>query len=476
MPEKSARWVWRYLLLVRSSDISALILAALSVFIATPELLTDSVHGGSLMETIQLPFPLFLLLVGILWLGILESGRFKFTRSFGRGLEDYTDTLNASFFTFLAVSSFAYLFRAEPSRFNIGLFFIVGLLLLLAGRYLARRILRRLRHAGRASQHLHLLGERQSIDAFEKYAWKTFDDGYHIAGRSEVSSVGKGLDSELERVAGELVLRKNHVDVVVIVSPNLLSPAQLESFVEKLEVIPLQLSIVGGSDELALARLRLSPEPGTTLLRVRELELGRMGRLLKRATDVVLSLVLLVVLAPLFLFVSFLIKIDSRGPVFFVQERVGQYGKTFSMLKFRSMVLEAEALRPQLEERSRDAGNNVLFKSKSDPRLTSVGAVLRQWSIDELPQLLNVLVGQMSLVGPRPPLPSELSKYASGAHFRLAAVPGITGVWQISGRSDLSWEKSLQLDLEYVANWSLFGDVLILFRTIPAVLSRRGAY
>ena len=476
MREKSARWARRYNHMVRGFDTVALTVAALMVFIAAPQLVSDYVQGGSLIETIHLPFPFFLFLLFLVWLGILETGRFRSAGATGRGFREYAVTFNSSLVTFLVVSSFAYLFRAEPSRLAVGLFLVLGLLLLLVGRYLARRILWRLRHLGRASQLLHLIGDRRSLEAFEKNVWETFDIGYRIAGRSEVSSAGKGLDSELERIAGTLVFKKTEVDEAVIVSPGLLSPAQLESFSEKLELIPLQLSVVGGFDELALARLKLSPDSGTPLLRVREIELERFGRLVKRATDIVLSLGLLVVLSPFFLVVSFLIKIDSRGPVFFAQERAGQYGKTFSMLKFRSMVLDAEALRPQLDERSRDAGNDVLFKSKSDPRVTSVGRVLRRWSIDELPQLFNVLVGQMSLVGPRPPLPAEISHYKSGAHFRLAAVPGMTGIWQISGRSDLSWEKSLQLDLEYVSNWSIIGDVLILFRTIPAILSRRGAY
>jgi lipopolysaccharide/colanic/teichoic acid biosynthesis glycosyltransferase len=170
------------------------------------------------------------------------------------------------------------------------------------------------------------------------------------------------------------------------------------------------------------------------------------------------------------------VRFSAPGPVFFRQERVGLNGEHFSMYKFRSMVLDAEDRLEELKELASAGGNSVMFKMKDDPRVTPIGAFLRQFSLDELPQLFNVLGGSMSLVGPRPPLDREVAVYASHVHRRFLVKPGITGLWQVSGRSNLSWEDTVRLDLYYVENWSITGDILILWRTLRAVLARDGAY
>jgi exopolysaccharide biosynthesis polyprenyl glycosylphosphotransferase len=195
---------------------------------------------------------------------------------------------------------------------------------------------------------------------------------------------------------------------------------------------------------------------------------------IKRAMDLLLTTGGLLVLSPLLLGIAMLIKLDSPGPIFYAQERVGRHGRRFKMLKFRSMRRDADRLLVQLRERNEASG--PLFKIKDDPRVTRVGRVLRRLSIDELPQLINVLRGEMSLVGPRPPLPSEVEEYEEWEFGRLRAVPGLTGLWQVSGRSDVAFHDMVRLDLHYIRNWSLSLDLKILLRTIPAVLSSRGAY
>ena len=174
--------------------------------------------------------------------------------------------------------------------------------------------------------------------------------------------------------------------------------------------------------------------------------------------------------------VAFAIKLTSPGPVFYRQTRVGIDGKQFRMIKFRSMVADADARRADLLQLERTEGNEVLFKMRNDPRVTRVGAFLRRFSLDELPQLFNVLRGEMSLVGPRPPLPEEVAGYNDDATRRLKVKPGVTGLWQVSGRSDLTWEESLRLDLRYADNWSMMLDLSILWRTVRAVTSGSGAY
>ena len=184
--------------------------------------------------------------------------------------------------------------------------------------------------------------------------------------------------------------------------------------------------------------------------------------------------ILLIIISPLFLFIAVLIKISSRGPVFYKQNRVGFKGRFFQMYKFRSMVVGAEEKQSQLQDQNDAQG--LIFKMKNDPRVTLAGRFLRKFSLDELPQLFNVIKGDMSIVGPRPPLLNEVESYNSWHKKRLNIPPGITGLWQVSGRSELSFEEMVKLDLFYIESWSLWLDIKIMMKTIPVVLFARGAY
>ena len=199
-----------------------------------------------------------------------------------------------------------------------------------------------------------------------------------------------------------------------------------------------------------------------------------VGLAVKGATERVVALAALVLLLPVLLAVALAVRLDSRGPALFRQTRVGRDGRHFAMVKFRSMRTDAEAARTALL--AEDASDGRLFKLREDPRITPLGRRLRTYSIDELPQLWNVVRGEMSLVGPRPALPEEVARYEFDPQRRLAVKPGLTGLWQVSGRSDLPWQEAIRLDLHYVENWSLWLDVRILLRTVSAVVSHRGAY
>ena len=189
------------------------------------------------------------------------------------------------------------------------------------------------------------------------------------------------------------------------------------------------------------------------------------------------ALVLTVLFSPVLVVVAVLVKLSDGGPVFFRQERVGLDGEIFRMTKFRSMAVDAEARLEALREQASDGvDRGVLFKVRDDPRVTPIGRFIRRYSIDELPQLFNVLAGRMSLVGPRPPLPAEVEQYEHDVHRRLLVKPGMTGLWQINGRSDLTWEQSVRFDLYYVENWSVAQDLVILWRTFHAVVTKDGAY
>lgn len=201
----------------------------------------------------------------------------------------------------------------------------------------------------------------------------------------------------------------------------------------------------------------------------------RFSYALKRFLDILLSLTALLLLSPLFAVLALLIKLTSPGPVFFVQIRVGEYGRNFCFFKFRSMYIDAEKRKAELLDRNQSA-DGVIFKMKDDPRITPIGRILRRTSMDELPQFLNVLFGDMSLVGPRPPLPSEVKQYSLEARKRLNVRPGLTCLWQVSGRSDIPFKEQVKLDKEYIHSRSLKSDLRILLRTIPAILSGKGAY
>ena len=228
-----------------------------------------------------------------------------------------------------------------------------------------------------------------------------------------------------------------------------------------------------GLVEVAGPRMHIRPLMGFPLLHVEEPHFTGWRRVVKRATDLLLASVGLVVLAPVMFGIAAVVKLHDGGPVIFRQTRVGRGGQLFTMLKFRSMVIDAENRKATLI--ARNEGNGGLFKLRDDPRITPVGKILRDFSLDELPQLFNVLAGSMSLVGPRPHLAAELAQMPSEASRRSLVTPGLTGLWQVSGRSNLEGDDAIRLDLRYVENWSLALDLLILWRTIFAVLARRGA-
>ena len=196
---------------------------------------------------------------------------------------------------------------------------------------------------------------------------------------------------------------------------------------------------------------------------------------LKRALDISVAATVLIILSPVFAIVALLVKLETPGPVFFKQTRVGLNGRHFTMWKFRSMGVNAEAVKSSLSDQN-EMENGVLFKMKNDPRITRVGAFIRKASIDELPQIFNVLIGDMSLVGPRPPVPSEVEQYSMSDLRRLSVVPGITCIWQVSGRSDIPFKQQVELDVKYIETQSFFLDLVLLFKTVPAVLTARGAY
>jgi exopolysaccharide biosynthesis polyprenyl glycosylphosphotransferase len=226
--------------------------------------------------------------------------------------------------------------------------------------------------------------------------------------------------------------------------------------------------------DVAGPRIHTQPVAGLPLIHVSTPKLTGGKKVAKRAFDIAVAGLLVTALLPLFGIIALLVRVTDSGPIFYRQERIGLRGTTFNMLKFRSMRVDADAELQRLLERQ-GSGDTPLFKVENDPRITPLGRILRKYSLDELPQLFNVLGGSMSLVGPRPQRDREVALYDDDAHRRLYVSPGMSGLWQVSGRSNLTWEESIRLDLYYVENWSLMGDVLILFKTFKAVFAGTGA-
>ena len=263
-------------------------------------------------------------------------------------------------------------------------------------------------------------------------------------------------------------------DTVVVLSCPELDGAALRRLAWRLERDEVDLVVASALIDVAGARTTIRPFDGLPMLHVEHPRLHGGARIVKDLVDRLGALALLILFGPLLLGVALCVRVTSRGPVLFRQVRVGRDGSEFRIFKFRSMYVDAEARLAELRHLNEHDG--VLFKMRDDPRVTPVGRWLRRLSLDELPQLLNVIAGQMSLVGPRPPLPSEVAVYADDVRRRLAVKPGMTGLWQVSGRSDLSWEETVRLDLRYVENWSLSLDLVILLRTMTAVVRSSGAY
>jgi exopolysaccharide biosynthesis polyprenyl glycosylphosphotransferase len=352
--------------------------------------------------------------------------------------------------------------------------------LLLGARWGMRRVLHRARRASRCMRPVLVAGTEEAVENLvdrttraRHHGWKVIaactPSGHAKDGGCEVAGVP--VVGTLDAVPQQA--RVHGARIVAVASAPGLSPTGLHHLSWDLEGTTAELVVDPGLMEIAGPRLHMEPIDGLPMLRLTEPRLTGASRLTKHLMDRVTAAVCLILLLPVFLLIAALIRFD-RGPVFYRQTRVGLAGRNFSMIKFRSMVVDADRVRDQLADA--DEGAGPLFKVKHDPRITRIGAVLRRYSIDELPQLLNVLAGSMSLVGPRPPLPDEVEEFSPAARRRLLVRPGITGLWQISGRSDLSWEASVRLDLRYVENWTPALDLLILWKTAGAVVRGRGAY
>jgi exopolysaccharide biosynthesis polyprenyl glycosylphosphotransferase len=356
----------------------------------------------------------------------------------------------------------------------------VGLILAVVGRLVLRKVVHRRRRSGACMHEVLAVGAEDAVANLIVRTRRAPQHGWMVTGACTPSGVGiNGSSSILDvPVVGDLdsvpvVAGSGGYRVVSVAQTPGWSSRRLHHLAWDLEDTSAELVVDPGLMEIAGPRLHVAAVDGLPLLRLTEPRFTGAPRVVKGMIDRLGAALLLVVLAPLMIAVAIAVRSDG-GPVFYRQSRVGKAGKTFPMIKFRSMVVDADQRQSELAQSNQ--GSGPLFKLRQDPRVTPVGAFLRKYSLDELPQLFNVLSGSMSLVGPRPPLPEEVAGYSRDAQRKLLVKPGLTGLWQVSGRSDLSWEESVRLDLRYVENWTLALDILIVWKTIGAVLRGTGAY
>ncbi|WP_346138516.1 sugar transferase [Streptomyces coeruleofuscus] len=464
-------WEQRYRRTVITSDTvaTALVVAAIGNFFGARDAADWHEKWGILAFGTEL-----------LVLGALAVSRSWSPAVLGQGAEEFR-RLGRSLFAATVVLALGGI--ALTSR-NIKLWIFVAVpaiaVVTMTARYLLRLWLHKQRKEGRCLRPVLAAGSpdtlRDLITRTRKFP--------HLGWRVEAvcTTDGRGLDGDQldgVPVVGQLTDVAKHVRhdgyrVVAVTPDPYWSPDRLQRLAWNLEGSDTEMVVAPVLMEVAGPRLHVDAVLGIPLLRVSMPAFTGGRRVIKGVVDRVGAAILLVLFAPLMVLVGLLVIADSRGGVFYRQRRVGKDGREFTILKFRTMVAGAHGARAELADRNEGAG--LLFKLRRDPRVTRVGAVLRRYSIDELPQLFNVLTGSMSLVGPRPPLPEESAAYDPDIRRRLLVKPGLTGLWQISGRSDLPWEEAVRLDLRYVEDWSLALDTVILWKTLRAVIHGHGAY
>ena len=416
--------------------------------------------------------------IAIAWVLVIAAFGGYGHRIFGAGTDEYRSVLSATFFTCALTGIGCYVMQFPLSRGFFVLVFLVGMPLLVSGRVGLRRSVRSARRNGALQQRVLIVGSSAHVDdvaaVLERESWL----GYQVIGAltpapAWCTPAGVRVLGEPRAVADQA--RAADADIVFFAGGAVESASQLRQIAWDLEHSSTQVVIAPSLTDVSRERIQVRPVGGLPLIHLEKPRSAHAMRQAKRTFDIVGSLMLLLVSSPVFAYAALQIWLHDRGPVFFKQVRIGQEAKPFRCLKFRTMVTDAEARLAAIhDEQGSEIG--VFVKIKDDPRVTRPGRWLRRLSLDELPQLVNVLRGDMSLVGPRPQVAHEVARYDSAMARRLHVRPGMTGLWQVSGRSDLTLAEAIRLDLYYVDNWSMTQDLSILARTFGAVVASRGAY
>ena len=414
-------------------------------------------------------------LIWVAWVAMLGGYDQRFI---GLGSDEFRRMINAAISLTAAIAIVSYAFKLDFARGYV-LIALPGLgFANTTARYALRKRLHRRRGRGLCMRRVTAVGHAAAVTDLIVQLRRERFHGLEVvnacladqAGRTEIAGVPvTGGLADAARVAGE-----SGADTVAVLACPEMDGLALRRLAWELEKEGSDLCVAPALIDVAGPRTTIRPVAGLPLLHVDHAELSGAKRAIKSVFDLAIATAALCVLSPLLAFIAIAIVVREGGPALFTQTRIGKDGQPFTVLKFRTMVPEAESRKEAIL--ALDEGDGLLFKIRRDPRITDTGSWLRRWSLDELPQLFNIVLGEMSLVGPRPPLPFEAAKYGDDVRRRLVVKPGMTGLWQVSGRSDLSREDAVRLDLRYVENWSLALDLQITWKTCAAVVKGRGAY
>ena len=472
------RWQRRYVKVLVVSDIVVVALAlvaAQTVRLGRPITATDPA---------SIYFSILSVLIACIWLSLLAAYRTRSPRIVGAGVEEYRRVVSATLATIGVVAVALMIFRPEFARGYLAVAFPLGLAGLVVGRNACRLFLSRQRKRGRCVVTVLAVGDARAVRSLVQSLNRGWGYGYSVVGvcltgRSsggtiDIPGVGTLPVYGDESKVHDAILKTN-TDTVALTTTDHLGPEGVRELSWDLHKLGVDLVVTPGVVDVAGPRLTMRPVAGLPLIHVEKPQYSGTKKIQKLAFDYFMAIFALVMALPVMIAASIAIKLTSKGPVFYKSERIGLDGEPFQMIKFRTMVDGADKQVVNLMDVN-DSVGGVLFKMKEDPRITHVGRLLRKYSIDELPQFFNVLRRDMSVVGPRPPLRREVDTYNDQVRRRLLVLPGITGLWQVSGRSDLSWEDSVRLDLSYVENWSITNDVLIAVKTVRTIATGSGAY
>lgn len=468
--ERRRQWERRYRMRLRITDAGVILFAVgitAAVQVMTGVAGEEALRNGILLAT--------------LWFLMLSALHTRDAALFRASATEYRGVAHASGLAFGIIAMLSVVLGWQTMQLVLLVGLPLGVLTLLVTRWAWRHWLTAQRAHGRFASRTLVVGNRDDVEYVVRTLHPIGASGYQVVGATLLDGNARDVEvagahfpvlgnvNSVSTVAAEL-----GADTIIVASRPDGEPDFVKHLSWQLEGTAAELVLSSRLTDVAGPRISFAPVEGLPLIQVQIPSYEGGQHVLKRALDIAVASVALIPIALITPVLALLVKLDSPGPLFFSQERVGRDGRTFKIMKFRSMKTDAEQQLAALKEQNQGAG--LLFKMKDDPRVTRVGRILRKLSLDELPQFWNVLIGDMSVVGPRPPLPSEVTAYDGTVFRRLYIKPGITGLWQVSGRSDLSWDESVRLDLRYVENWSVMNDLQIMWRTAKVMVQPSGAY
>lgn len=486
---------WRFFVnaLLVLCDMAAFIIASAIVYVVrnTGDLYSTRFH-------FHIALWAYMLVGSLIWIYCLHSVGVYHRHVMGDGYQLNAFLIKGALFAGLMVCALNSILNVYVPLVTTGLALLCALLVTIVERFIIRQCVLFSREKGAYSYGTVVVGSLEGIEHALQFLSRKSQLNYHAiavcpigldaqTGYVKAVDVTAEFKQRIREICGRdiatLPYCKNFaeraasmgVQTVMVTDVMHRFSDNFNTFVLDVEAMNLEVALITSAVDVSGHETNIRVIQGSTVMTISLPQYSPWAMFKKRVFDIVVSLVALVGTAIITIPVAIAIKVTDRGPIFYTQTRVGRRGKPFKMIKFRSMVVNADKMKSELAEQTGQKGR-FIFKMKNDPRVTTVGRFIRKFSIDEFPQFLNVLRGDMSVVGPRPPLPEEVAQYNQTYATRMLVKPGITGPWQVSGRSNLSKEESESLDVSYVQSWSVLGDIVLLFRTVGAVITHKGAY